>query len=60
MPPIALWAQGIVAASEEEARTEGMRLILKECPPDEGWMNHVVAANTISPEMFAKIVEDVQ
>lgn len=59
MPTMALWAQGVVAASDEEARATGMEVILEACPLGEGWINHIVAANTISPEMFNRIVRDV-
>ncbi len=57
--PISLWAQGAVAMSEEDTRAEGMRLILEACPVEEGWTNHAVAANTIHPDTFEKIVREV-
>lgn len=54
-----LSAQGIVADSEGEAREVGMQLALETWPAEDGWVNHSVAANTVSPEMFSRIVKDV-
>lgn len=56
-PSFALWAQGAVGESEDEAREEGLRLALETFPVTEGWVNHAATANIISPEMFARIVE---
>ena len=53
-PSVSLWAVGVVASSEEQAREAGMERLLEECPWQEGWVNHHVTVNTIPREILSK------
>ncbi len=55
--PVMLWAQAVVADSEDEARQVGLESILKECPLEDGWINHHASVNTASKESLTKALE---
>ena len=60
MPPfLSLWPIGLIAQSEEEAREHGTQLNLETHPPEEGWINHCVAVNTVPAEMVERVARDV-
>jgi hypothetical protein len=59
VPDASLWALGIVANSEAEARARGMEVLLERLPPKDGWVAHSVAANTLPREISNQIAEIV-
>lgn len=56
--PYAIWAQGVVADDQNAAKERALLLLLDECPPDEGWIDHRVSLNTVSRATLERVCRD--
>lgn len=57
---IEIAAHGVVAVSDSDARTHGMRVALQQWPVSDGWTEHMVNIDRVSDAMVNLVSKELR